>query len=72
LNELNNKLQIKPEVLWVRPLPTAPLYVNLKTIYTAKYDSIARDKSGNIQVYILELKRWLLLDYFVLDPFIYN
>lgn len=68
----SNNLQIYPEVIWVRPLPTAPMYVNLRKVYRVKVKNIKPDKTGRVHIYVEELKKWMLYQYFRIDFFIYN
>lgn len=63
---------IKPEVFFVRPKKSAPHYINLRKIYKIKSANIKQDKLGVIRIYIEELKTWVMIDHFYLDPLFYN
>jgi hypothetical protein len=64
--------QIENEYFYVRPKKTAPIYINLRKIYKVKRQNIRQDKIGVIHIYIEELNRWMIFEYFKIDPINYN
>lgn len=67
-----NQINIHHEVYWLRPRLTAPLFIDKKKIYTVPASNFKKNKDGEVCVFIKEINRWLLTDFFHYDYFIYN